>query len=63
MYILGEPPETQNEAYDALENVFGSSEFSAQEAIEVISNVLETELMQAQTKFTTLLRAGHVEEV
>jgi len=61
-YALGEAPRTQSDAFDALENVFGGEEFSAQEAMEVLEEVLDLSPNEARNEFNRLLRGGSIEE-
>jgi len=61
-YILGTPPRTPSDAFDALDNVFGSEEFSADDAEEVISEVLDLSASEARSAFNGLLRSQAVEE-
>lgn len=62
MYVLGNPPRTSNEAFDALDNVFGAGEFSADEAQEVLEEVLELDPDEARNSLRSLTRAGVIEE-
>ena len=62
MYVLGEPPRTSSEAFDALENVFGSEEFSAGDAVTVLVEVLDLDSGRARGEFNRLLRSGVIEE-
>ena len=61
-YVLSEEPKTQSDAFDALERVFGSDEFSADEGLTVLEEVLELESDEARSKFNGLLRKGIIEE-
>jgi len=63
MYTLGERPSTPNEAFDALENVLGRDEFTANEAIEVISEVLDVPQGAAIGEFNALRRVNAIVEV
>ena len=63
MYVLGEPPRTPNEAFDALDGVFGAEEFNASNAEEVLVEVLELGSSEARTELGRLVRMGAVEEV
>lgn len=63
MYILGEPPRTPNEAFDALDNVFGAEEFSAGDAGEVLEEVLEMRSDEARNELQRLVRMNTIEEV
>ncbi len=62
MYVIGEKPRTQSDAFDALENVFGGDEFSSREAVTVLVGVLELSPSEAEVEFRRLLRGGAVEE-
>ena len=62
MYVLGEVPRTPNDAFEALERVFGGDEFSAREAEEVLEEVLELSPDGARNEFRALLRSRAVEE-
>ena len=62
MYILGNPPRTSNEAFDSLENVFGSEEFSAGDAVTVLEEVLDLDSGRARGEFNRLVRSGAIEE-
>ena len=61
-YVLGEPPRTQSDAFDALERVFSSDEFSAREGEEVLEEVLELDSSRARNELNGLIRSGAVEE-
>jgi len=63
MYVLGNPPRTSSEAFDALDNVFGSEEFSAGDAVTVLEEVLDLDSGRARSELNRLLRIGAVEEV
>ena len=63
MYVLSEKPRTPNEAFDALENVFGGDEFSARDAEEVLREVLELTPSEASSELRRLLRMQAIEEV
>ena len=63
MYVLGSPPRTPNEAFDALDNVFGADEFSRDNAEEVFEEVLELSPSEASAEFRRLVRMNVVEEV
>ena len=63
MYILGDSPRTQSDAFDALENVFGSEEFSAGDAVTVLEEVLDLDLGGARSELNRLIRSGTIEEV
>ncbi len=63
MYVLGEPPRTPNEAFDALDNVFGADEFSASEAEIVLEEVLDMSSNEARSALRGLVRSRAVEEV
>jgi len=62
MYVLGDPPRTPNEAFDALENVFGGEEFSTADAETVLEEVLDLNPREARSELNRLLRAGIIEE-
>lgn len=61
-YVLGEPPRTRSDAFDALENVFSSEEFSARDAEEVLTEVLDIDSHEARNELKRLLRGGYIEE-
>ena len=63
MYVLSEPPRTSNEAFDALENVFSSEEFSASDAERVLEEVLDMTSSEASSEFRRLVRMRAIEEV
>ena len=63
MYVLGNPPRTSSEAFDALDNVFGSEEFSASDAETVLEEVMDFEPGRAHNELNRLLRSGAIEEV
>lgn len=63
MYVLGESPRTPSEAFDALENVFSSEEFSAREAQTVLEEVLDMSLSEARNEVSRLIRMRAIEEV
>ena len=63
MYVLGEPPRGQSEAFDALENVFSSEEFTQAEALEVLEEVLDLDSSQARSALNGLVRSRAIEEV
>ena len=62
MYVLGEVPRGQSDAFEALERVFGGDEFSAREAEEVLEEVLELNPDEAKSELNRLLRNRAVEE-
>jgi len=62
MYVLGEPPRTPNEAFDALDNVFGAEEFSTGDANEVLREVLELSSSEANAELRRLIRMGAIIE-
>ena len=62
-YVLGEPPRTPNEAFEALENVFGGEEFSFDEAVLVLREVLDLDSTQARSALSGLIRSRAIEEV
>ena len=62
-YVLAEPPRTSNEAFDSLENVFSSEEFSASEASEVLEETLDMTSSEASSEFRRLVRMGAIEEI
>lgn len=62
MYILTGTPGSQNDAFDTLEEVFGSSEFSADDAIEALEEVLEMDTSEAQSALKRLIRMNVLEE-
>ncbi len=62
-YVLGDPPRTPNEAFDALDRVFSADEFSADEAQEVLEEVLELDPSEARNELRRLIRMGAVEEI
>ena len=61
-YVLGGPPRTQSEAFDALESVFGGEEFSEREAQTVFEEALDMSFDEARNELGRLLRSGVVEE-
>ena len=61
-YVVGDPPRTSSEAYDALLNVFGSEEFDASEAEEVLKEMLDMEASEARRELARMLRNRSVEE-
>lgn len=63
MYVLGEPPRTSNEAFDALENVFGAEEFTSSDAERVLEEVLEMSPSEARNEVNRFHRMGVIEEV
>ncbi len=63
MYVLGNSPKTPNEAFDALDNVFGAEEFSAGDAQEVLEEVLNMNSGRARNELNSLTRIGAVEEL
>lgn len=63
MYVLGEPPRTPNEAFDALDRVFSADEFSADEAQEVLEEVLELDSNESRNELKRLIRIDAVVEV
>lgn len=60
MYILGNKPSTPNEAYDTLETVFSADEFSGQEAVDALMEVLELSEGAAKNELNSLYRIGAV---
>ena len=61
-YVLGEPPRTSSEAFDALDRVLGGDEFSQSEAEEVLEEVLDMSSDEASSEFRRLTRMGVIEE-
>ena len=61
-YVLGEAPRTQSDAFDALENVFGSEEFSTSDATEVLEEVLDLNPEEARNELNRLLRREAIME-
>ena len=61
-YILGDPPRTSNEAFEALDRVFGGDEFSANEAEEVLEETLDISVSEALNELRRLIRSGAIEE-
>ena len=62
MYVVGEPPRTSNEAFDALLNVFSGDEFSQDEAEEVLEETLDMDSSEARNELRRLIRSGAIEE-
>ena len=62
-YVLGDPPRTPNEAFDALDRVFSADEFSADEAQEVLEEVLELDSNESRNELKRLIRIDAVVEV
>jgi len=65
MYILTEEPGggRQGDAFGALDNTFGTGEFSEGQAITVLSNELECGSNEASSIFARLISGGYVSEV
>ena len=63
MYVLGEPPRTSSESFEALDRVFGGEEFSASDAATVLEEVLDLDSGRARNELNRLLRSGAIEEV
>lgn len=61
-YVIGEPPRTPNEAFDALDNVFGAERFSVSEASVVLEETLDMEPGEARNELSRLARIGAIEE-
>ena len=62
-FILANPPRTSNEAFEALDRVFGGDEFSIGEAEEVLKETLDMSSSEARNELSRLLRSGCIEEV
>ena len=64
MYILTDEPGggRQADAFGALDNAFGTEEFSEGQAITVISNGLECGPNEAASILSRLVSGGHVSE-
>lgn len=62
MYAIGEPPRTPNEAFDALENVFGAEEFTSSQASEVLEEALEMSSSRAHSEINRLIRIDAIVE-
>lgn len=62
-YVLGEPPKTSSETFDALENVFSADEFTQSEALKVFEEALDMSSSEAQSNFSRLVRMAAIEEV
>ena len=63
MYVLGEKPRTPSEAFDALESIFGSKEFSARDAEFVLEEMQEISPSEARNELNRLIRMQAIEEV
>ena len=61
-YVLADPPRTSNEAFEALERVFGADEFSQDEAEEVLEETLDMDSSEARNELRRLIRSGAIEE-
>ena len=61
-YVLGDPPQTSNEAFEALDRVFGGEEFSADEAEQVLKETLDMNPDEARDELRRLMRSGAIEE-
>lgn len=61
-YVLKNPPRTRNEAYDALDNVFGAEEFTEPEACEVLEEVLDMSSNESRNELHRLIRMDAVGE-
>ena len=62
MYTLGNKPSTPNAAYEVLETVFPSEEFSGQEALDALMEVMELSESAAKNELNTLYRIGAIED-
>jgi len=64
MYILTAEPGSgrQGDAFSALDNAFGTDEFSEGQAITVLSNELECGPNEALSIFSRLVSGGYVSE-
>ena len=61
-YVLGDPPQTSNEAFEALDRVFSGDEFSADEAELVLIETLDISSSEARNELRRLIRSGAIEE-
>ena len=61
-FILANPPRTSNEAFEALDRVFGADEFSQDEAEEVLKETLDMNSSEARNELRRLMRSGAIEE-
>ena len=61
-YVLSDPPARPNEAFEALDRVFGGDEFSIGEAEEVLKETLDMSSSEARNELSRLLRSGCIEE-
>lgn len=64
MYMLLDEPSggESKEAFDVLDETFGSGEFTEGQAISAINIALETELAKAQSLFNKLVRGDYIGE-
>ena len=62
-YVLGEPPRGQSEAFETLERVFSSEEFSQSEALTALEEVLDLSPTEARSALNGLIRSQAIEEV
>jgi len=63
MYVLADPPRTSSEAFETLNRIFGSEEFSASEASEVLEETLDMTSSEARSALNRLIRSDAIEEV
>lgn len=65
MYILTNEPGggRQGDAFKALDNAFGTNEFSEGQAVTVVVNELECTDSEALSVFSKLVSSGSVSEV
>ena len=63
MYILGDEPKSNREAFDALEGAFSAREFTASEAAAVLQGALELTELEASRLVKELVKSGVIEEV
>ena len=60
MYILTDEPRGHNAAWEALDNVFGTEEFSREDAASVLT---QTGISDEYSVLNRLVNAGYVSEV
>lgn len=58
MYVLGDTPGNNHEAFDALENAFGPREFSSSEAGAVLQGALELSELDASRLTKELIKTN-----
>jgi len=63
MYMLGETPETKNEAFEVLQDVVSQGTFTEEEAVQVLCSVLGWNEQRALQAFNGLIAQNSVVEV